>query len=264
MKSQKIYYPLIVLALLGATYCFNSRGDLTSTGIRKVIDGDTVILADGSDSRLRYIGIDSPEMLTFESPGEPFSEQAKKLNEDLLKGKSIRLEFDREEYDQFGRMLGYVYADDLLINEQLLKQGLAVTLQIEPNTKYTRRFLEAEQFAQKNKRGIWSDIDYFKTPAENRDFLIKPVSADKYIGQRVVVRGKISDYRKSDKVIVLSMENDFDVVIFQGSWKNFSYFGIEPQEYYVGFPVEVIGRVKLYRGKSQIIVDHPITIKRLK
>ncbi len=59
------------------------------------------------------------------------------------------------------------------------------------------------------------------------------------------------------------MDKDFDVVIFKNGLDNFSHFGINPERDFIGYPVEVIGRVKLYKGKPQIVVSHPITLKKL-
>ncbi|GIW48174.1 MAG: hypothetical protein KatS3mg078_2051 [Deltaproteobacteria bacterium] len=59
------------------------------------------------------------------------------------------------------------------------------------------------------------------------------------------------------------MEGDLDIVIFSDNWDEFEFFGIAPERHYVGKPVEVIGRVTVYRGKPQIIVSHPISIRSL-
>ncbi len=263
MKKNQIVYILFAVAVLGSSYFFTSKQNSREYRVLKIVDGDTVILHDDSETFLRYIGINSPEILTHESPGEPYSNEARQFNEQLLHGRNITIEFDKEKYDHYGRILGYVYADQILVNEELVRNGLATTLKVKPNTKYFDRISQAEEEAKKNKKGIWSDSKNFKYPKENREFLIKPQNAGKYIGQRVVTRGKITDFRKSEKVIVLNMERDFNVVIFRDSWKNFSHFGINPERDFIGFPVEVIGRVRLYKGKPQIIVSHPITLKKL-
>lgn len=263
MKRTQLYYLLFILIVLCFSYLFSIRNNFSEYEVLKVVDGDTVILNDDSNTHLRFIGINSPEILTSESPGEPFSSSAKKLNEKLLQGKKIKLEFDKEKYDHYGRMLAYVFAEQVFVNEQLVRNGLAVSLRIKPNTKYIDRIIKAEEEAKKQRRGIWSDNKKFTYPKENREFFIKPHQAGRFIGQRVVTAGKITNFRKSDKVIVLKMEDEFDVVIFKNNWKNFKFFGIEPETYYIGFPVEVIGRVKIYKGKPQIIVNHPITLKKL-
>ena len=263
MKRTQLYYLFFIIFILSSSYLFTRHNSFSEYEVLRVVDGDTVVLNDESKSYLRYIGINTPEILTYDSPGDPFSSQAKKLNENLLSGKKITLEFDKERYDQYGRMLAYVFADGIFVNEQIVRNGLATSLHIKPNVKYLEKILKAEQEAKNHRRGIWSDKANFVSPKENKEFFIKPHQAGRYIGQRVVTAGKITSFRKSEKVIVLKMDDDFDVVIFRNSWANFNFFGIEPQSDYVGFPVEVIGRVKLYKGKPQIIVNHPITLKKL-
>jgi micrococcal nuclease len=263
MRRTQLYYLFFIIFVLCSTYLFTRHINSKEYEVLKVVDGDTVILNDGLKTYLRYIGINSPEILTHESPGEPFSSAARQLNEKLLQGKKIKLEFDRERYDQYGRMLAYIFVGELFVNEQIVRNGLATSLKIKPNIKYIDRIQKAEEEAKKHRRGIWSDKANFISPKENREFFIKPHQAGRYIGQRVVTAGKITNFRKSEKVIVLKMDGDFDVIIFSNSWKNFNFFGIEPQSDYIGFPVEVIGRVKQYKGKPQIVVNHPITLKKL-
>ncbi|MBI2485684.1 MAG: thermonuclease family protein [Deltaproteobacteria bacterium] len=228
-----------------------------------VIDGDTVILG-GVDTHVRYLGIDAPEIPTDESPGDPLSPESKQFNERLVLGKKVKLEFDKEKYDHYGRMLAYIYVDGIFVNEEIVRNGLARAFIIEPNNKYLEVIYKAEEQAKRERKGIWGELSKRKGTSENAKFLIKPSQASRYIGQRVVVRGKITDFRKSDKVIVLNMEGDMDVVIFSWDWRNFYFFGVTPEKYYLGKPVEVVGRVKMYRGKPQIVIGHPISIKDLK
>ena len=56
-----------------------------------------------------------------DTPGEPFSSDATEFNKELLEGRKIRLEFDEEKYDRYGRLLAYVYADDIFVNEEIVK-----------------------------------------------------------------------------------------------------------------------------------------------
>ena len=229
-----------------------------------VIDGDTVIINHPKAKRLRYTGINAPENLNAESPGDPFYLESTLMNKRLVGGRDITIEFDQEKYDPYGRVLGYVFVDGVFVNEELVKEGLARSFFIEPNTKYKERILKAEDEAKKYKRGIWSNPRNFITPSANGNFLIKPLAAKDYIDQRVVVRGKVNELRKKNsKVIVLTMEEDLDLVIFSDNLSSYEFFGIDPANYYLGKPVEVIGRVSVYRGRPQIIISHPITIKVL-
>jgi len=115
--------------------------------ISYVIDGDTLKTKDGKSIRL--IGINAPEI------GEPCSLEAKKKLEELIIGKRLRLEKDVGDKDEYGRLLRYVYADDLFVNAEMIKIGLARFEEVEPNTKFSSLFLEMENNARKEKGCIW-------------------------------------------------------------------------------------------------------------
>jgi len=126
--------------------------------VRRIIDGDTIQLQNGES--LRYIGIDTPETRkrvggVWHYAPEPYALEAKKLNTELVGGARVKLEFDEEKYDKYGRWLAYVYINNKMVNEEILKDGLAKILMIPPNTKYYHRLKMAENEAKKNKRGLW-------------------------------------------------------------------------------------------------------------
>jgi len=257
---------LVFIALAAAFYLYNTYAAkerrVDEYRVAEVIDGDTITIEDGKGTLVRYIGIDTPEIARQDSPGDPFSEEAKKLNGTLVRGKSVRLEYDSERYDVYGRLLAYVFVDGASVNEQMLRQGLATPLFIEPNVKYREEFTRAADEAKKERRGIWGDLGKAASPAGNGRFLIDLDSAPRYEGKRVVVRGKITGVRKSASAVVLSMGGKLDVVIFPDDLANFTFFGIDPAEYYTGKSVEVTGRVKMHRGVPGIAVGHPMLIRR--
>jgi serine protease Do len=124
--------------------------------VKRVIDGDTFVIE--TDERVRLIGIDTPETVHPRRGVEPFGPEATEFTKNAIEGKYVRLEFDVEIYDMFKRLLAYVYVDDVLLNEQLLLEGLAVISTHPPNVKYVERFLEQQKIAQKRGIGIWSNI----------------------------------------------------------------------------------------------------------
>jgi len=257
------YRQYLILVLILIVSCGNSKEPDTYR-VLKVIDGDTVIIDHPNVERVRYLGIDTPETLKPNSPGDPFSKQSTAFNERLVLGKDVTLEIDEEKYDPYGRLLAYVFIDGKLVNEELVREGLARAFFIGPNRKYESRIYKAQREAQNNKKGIWGNPESFKTPKDNKKFLIKPFQAREYVNDRVVVRGKINTMKKNNsKVMVLSLENDLDIVFFKDSLENFRFFKIDPAYDYIGKPVEVIGRVTMYRGSPQIIVSHPIVIREL-
>ncbi|MEX0930919.1 MAG: thermonuclease family protein [Candidatus Paceibacterota bacterium] len=121
-----------------------------------VIDGDTIdVLLNGSRERIRYIGIDTPEIEYDSFESECFAVEARDMNRDLVEGKQVRLIADTEDRDQYDRLLRYVYVDDLFINRYLLRKGAATTLSIPPNTKYCKEFNQIEFSAKEEGNGRW-------------------------------------------------------------------------------------------------------------
>jgi micrococcal nuclease len=124
--------------------------------VTRVVDGDTVeIDIDGRTDRLRYIGVDTPETVKPGTPVECFGPEAHDFNEDLVDGKTVRLEFDAERRDVYDRLLAYVYVGDTFVNEELVRRGYATTLTIPPNDTYAARFDRLEKEASAAGRGLW-------------------------------------------------------------------------------------------------------------
>lgn len=116
-----------------------------------MIDGDTIIVEGGY--RVRYIGIDTPE--TY--PGvEAFGIEAWQANRSLVEGKEVRLESDVSETDKYGRLLRYVYVDDVFVNAELVKLGLARAKAYPPDTRYQGYLAEMEVEAKDAGRGMWA------------------------------------------------------------------------------------------------------------
>ena len=121
----------------------SSRGTL----VQRVIDGDTVVLANGE--RVRYIGMDTPER------GERLFDEATAYNRRLVEGQRVGLLKDQSEADRFGRLLRYVFAGDILVNAELVREGLAEAKRYDPDVKFADCFDTLMQEARDNKRGLW-------------------------------------------------------------------------------------------------------------
>lgn len=122
----------------------------------RVLDGDTIdVRIDGVIERVRYIGIDTPELRTDGRP-ECYSTEATVANRSLIAGKRVRLEADEERRDDYDRLLRYVYVGDTFVNAELLQGGYARLLFIPPNTREYGDFREIRDEAREEGRGLWS------------------------------------------------------------------------------------------------------------
>lgn len=123
--------------------------------VARVVDGDTLLLDSGQ--RVRLIGVDTPETVHPQRPPEPLGPEASEFTRRLVEGRQVRLEFDRERWDAYQRVLAYVYVDALLLNEELIRAGLSRAHTAFPfRSDMQRRFRAAEAEARAARRGLWS------------------------------------------------------------------------------------------------------------
>ncbi len=122
--------------------------------VTRVIDGDTIEIEGGQ--KVRYIGIDTPETVDPRKPVQCFGVEASNRNKQLVDGKRVRLEKDISETDKYGRLLRYVYIDNIFVNLALVQGGFAYSSTYPPDVKYQNQFLEAERLAREQKIGLWS------------------------------------------------------------------------------------------------------------
>ena len=101
---------------------------------------------------MRYIGIDTPEV---HPDLEAFGTEAWQANRELVEGKVVRLEQDVSQTDKYGRLLRYVRVDDILVNAELVRLGLARAQAYPPDTKYQDYLEQMELEAREASRGIW-------------------------------------------------------------------------------------------------------------
>ena len=153
---KKIFLSIVITVLpLLFTGCEElPQGDYSSSVVY-IYDGDTIKLANGD--KIRYLGIDTPEMNYKNPPPEHFAKDAKEFNESLVAGKTVRLEFDTQKRDKYNRLLAHVYVNNIHVNARMIEEGYAKILIIPPNTKYADQFLRLQRIAKEQKKGIWSE-----------------------------------------------------------------------------------------------------------
>lgn len=123
--------------------------------VRHVIDGDTIVLKKGT--KIRYRGINTPEIPHKDTSGEPLGWEATRRNRQLVQGRTVRLVQDDEKRDRFGRLLAYVFLPDgRMVNEILVREGLAFVCFSRKGSSFSKRLLNAQRKAIDEGRGIWS------------------------------------------------------------------------------------------------------------
>lgn len=115
--------------------------------VKRVIDGDTIELSDWR--KVRYIGINSPEMTDKRAEILCFAKMAKAENQKLVEGRTVEMEKDVSDKDKYDRLLRYIWIDGKMVNETLISGGFAKVATYPPDVKYKDLFLEAQKSANK-------------------------------------------------------------------------------------------------------------------
>jgi micrococcal nuclease len=123
-----------------------------------VVDGDTIQVCciGWKREKVRYIGINTPETKHPTKEVEHFGEEAAEANRKLVDGKTVRLEFDVQQQDKYGRTLAYIYLEDgTFVNAWLVENGYAMVMTFPPNVKYEGLFRKLQREAREARRGLW-------------------------------------------------------------------------------------------------------------
>lgn len=220
--------------------------DTRSTRVRyrvtKVIDGDTVVLENGK--RARLLGINAPEIESRHRPGEPGGIEAKNWLHRKLQGRSVYLEYDRQKYDRYKRILAHLYLPDgEHINLSLVEKGLAAVSLLPPNLLHAREMLKAQQRAETRKLGIWSMKHYH--PRQLTSITGKSFGWQRY-------RVKITALKRNRRYSRLIVNDKIDLTIANRDLALFP-----PLETYLKKPLEVRGWVSRKKDRFFIRVHHP-------
>ncbi|MEI7718916.1 MAG: thermonuclease family protein [archaeon] len=156
MKRSNLWL-LIIFLISGLLYYtfidnFSSTGNAVkkvSVFVERAVDGDTLELKGGE--RVRLLGINTPEKKEF------YGAEASNFTKQL-ENQTVYLE--TSEKDKYGRSLGYVFLNDKLFNEEIIKNGYAHFYSY-ADDKYTNQLKKAESFARENERGIWQKSENF-------------------------------------------------------------------------------------------------------
>lgn len=112
----------------------------------------------GKDVKVRYTGVDAPDK------GKPFFEMCCNANRLLVENRKVRVQSDAVVTEAGGRPLLYVYAGEVFINAELIKNGYGLVAAHDGNFQNRDFFLALQQEARKNRKGLWAFEDQSDEP----------------------------------------------------------------------------------------------------
>ncbi len=233
----------LAVSPLGA--CPLDRADET-VGVAYVYDGDTVRLEDGR--KVRFAGINTPEIDHKYGRSEPYAEAARKRVRELIGDGQLRLRFAAERKDRYGRLLAHPYlSDGRSLSALLLDEGLAAAVSIPPSLWQNPCYYAHEKTARDAERGIWSGRSLFK----QSKVLQKGDEGFALLSARVE---KVAESRNS-----LWLELDGDAAL-QIPRRDLHYFSDINLHTLVGQKIEARGWLTYHKGKWRMRVAHPAAL----
>jgi micrococcal nuclease len=151
LRASPLLLLLLPLLVAGAAAATPLEGIVVH-----VVDGDTihVQLADRVE-KVRYIGVNSPEIRHPIRGEEPGGREAAAVNRGLVHGRRVRLELDVRPRDRNGRLLAYVWIGETMVNAELVRRGYAQVMTVAPNVRYQDLFVKLQREARDAGRGLW-------------------------------------------------------------------------------------------------------------
>jgi endonuclease YncB( thermonuclease family) len=228
--------------------CALQRQDASAT-VSYIYDGDTVKLSDGR--KVRFIGINTPEIDHDGGTSEPYSHVARRRLQQLLgEPGRLLLRYGSERHDRYGRTLAHVYLEDgRSLNTLLLQAGLATTLVVPPNTWNHDCYAAVEQRAREQGVGLWSLPDY-------RPRAVSELAADEE-GYRLI-RGRVKRVGESRRSLWLELEGGLSLRIAR---RDLPYFAGMALQELSGRALLVRGWLHPRKGGWLMSVRHPAAIE---
>lgn len=145
---------LLFIVLCGSAMACSAAPVPAGGIVAAVLDGDTVVLNSGQ--KVRYLGIDAPEIAHETRPAACYGEQAKRANARWVLHKRVTLEYEKTARDRYGRLLAYVFLPDgRCVNALLLQAGQAYVYRTAEPFRRWERFLTLQRHAIATRAGLW-------------------------------------------------------------------------------------------------------------
>lgn len=247
----------LALLLLGVPW-IGAAGALefgVNARVIEVVDGDTVVLADGNQVRL--VGIQAPKLPLGRPhfPAWPLAEESKAELQRLVQDQIVGLGYGGARRDRHGRILAHLHLPDgTWVQGALLALGMARVYTWPDNRALSREMLGLEREARAKRRGIWSDGFYR---------VLSPEDAERHIDSFQLVEGRIEAVAVVRGRVFLNFgrnwRTDFTVDIDPADLKGFRESGLDPKAL-EGRRVRVRGWLKSRNGPA-IQATHPEQIE---
>ncbi len=245
-------FSFLLLWAAGAWSAIDCPPDRIDAEVRVdyIYDGDTVRLADGR--KIRFIGVNTPEVGHDGQPSEPLADAAKQRVERLLAetGGRLALSWGAERKDRYGRLLAHPYLPGLeSLNALLLREGLATALRVPPNLGHVACYAHAEQLARQAGLGVWALARYQPIPASR----LRPAED---AGFRLV-SGRVVRVGESRKSIWLNLDGPVAVRIPRED-----LFHFEDIHSLENAAITARGWLRRYGKKLTMTIRHPADLER--
>jgi micrococcal nuclease len=154
LRALAVFLVLLGAVVVAAAPAPSGGPDLL---VVRVVDGDTIaVRIDERVEKVRYIGVNTPELHHPTRREEPGGRQAHAANRRLVEGKRVRLELDVQSRDRYGRLLAYVWVGETMTNAELVRLGYAQVMTVPPNVRHQALFLKLQRDARQTGRGLWA------------------------------------------------------------------------------------------------------------
>ncbi|MDX8376802.1 MAG: thermonuclease family protein [Mariprofundales bacterium] len=254
-KHISVYTVCLLLSLIFAPMAMAGTLSIVSSSryvhVGKVIDGDTFRTDKGE--KIRLLAINTPEVAHGRQAGQPLGKKASKQLRSLIEGKNVLLRFDEEKKDRYGRTLAHVYLpNDIWVNGELLRLGLAHVYTFAPNFRYVDELLKIEANAMQARRGLWQHERFAKLDANK--------ISSQNIGQYRVIDGIVRNISRNGFGFKLA-NNKLKITIPR---KYRQYFTNQPK-LSNGLRVRVRGMIRASRDGNELYlaIHSPYDLKVL-
>jgi endonuclease YncB( thermonuclease family) len=233
------------LAPVSADRC-EPPANTTLVKVRHVQDGDTFVLAD--DTRVRLIGINTPELGRDDKPAQPLSIRARDRVRQLLfqSGNHAQLLVGQQPKDKYKRQLANLWLPDgRNLTAVLLEAGLGWQVAIPPNVRFFECYAAAESTARQDKKGVWQQTGYHDRPSAG-------------LGLRDTgfqhIKGRVIRVNHGGGATWINLDGRFAIRIPDNSRQWFTQL---PDSSWIGRELEVRGWIYQVRGELRVTVEHP-------